>query len=522
MQSKWLASFLICLAFLLHFSCTSVKEMNYLVTEKKHSPDKLKADVNFVYTLLTKGHPGVYWYITKEQLDFKFDSLKQTLNNPLTTKEFYKKIAPLVAEVKCGHTRLILVTKKLNKKEKDSIAKLAKPINQFTYKVINNKLYVNSFNKKITQLKRGDEILAINGISTPEIINNLEKNYASDGYNQTFKVAVLNRAFVNWYTAIYDNRDTLAFKVKNKDTTLSLTFTTIKKEDQRDSSFGKKSIVKLTKDSLLAKKIKAKENLKSRYKGTDEQKKPILDLKFLEKDSSIAYLKVKSFSFPYANFNRFFKESFSAIKNGKTKNLILDLRDNGGGSLTACRNLFSYLVDRNFVYLKEPEINKRYNPYWQGKGINNLFKGVGFALTSSIFLAKEEDKYKLKYRGMKPLPPNKNHYDGKIYVLINGYSFSASALLSSNLQQLKRAIFVGQETGGSFNGCVAGSIPVLELPSSKLKLRMGMYPILPNAHTETVGRGIFPDQEIKNTIEDVIAGKDKELEWVMNDIKTKF
>lgn len=519
MQSKWIFFFLVLLMFSIQFSCTSIKEMNYLVTEKKHNPAELKKDVDFAYMMLTKGHPGVYWYITKEQLAFKFDSLKQTITTPITSREFYKKMAPLIAEVKCGHTRLILVTKILTKREKDSVAKLGKPIHQFGYKVINNKLYVSSFNKKITQAKKGDEILAIAGVPSVEIINNLEKNYASDGYNQTFKAAVLNRAFVNWYTAIYENKDTLDFKIKKKDSVFNLKLTTSKKEEKGDSLGIKKRPVKLSKDSVLAKKNLAKEKLRVRYKGADEFKKPMLDLKFLEKDSSIAYLKIKSFSFPYANFNRFFKESFAAIKSGNTKDLIIDLRDNGGGSLTACRNLFAYLVDKDFVYLTKSEVDKRFNPYLHSKGVLNMLKVVPFQIANTIILQKNKDKYKLNYKGMKPLHPKKNHFDGKVYVLINSYSFSASALLSSNLQQIKRATFVGQETGGGYNGCVAGSIPILSMPNSKLKLRMGLYPVIPNAHTDVKGRGIFPDHEIIPTIEDMISGKDKELEWVLNSIK---
>jgi C-terminal processing protease CtpA/Prc len=46
-----------------------------------------------------------------------------------------------------------------------------------------------------------------------------------------------------------------------------------------------------------------------------------------------------------------------------------------------------------------------------------------------------------------------NAFKGKIYVMINGGSFSASSLISSNLK-LKRVTFVGEETGGAFNGTV--------------------------------------------------------------------
>lgn len=512
--------YLIVLVFSITFSCTSIKKMNYLVDEKKHEPSELIKDVDYSYKVLTKGHPGVYWYIEKKQLDFKFDSLKQSLTVPLTTKEFYKKLAPIVAEIKCGHTRLILVTKKLTKSQKDSIEKLGKPINQFAYKVLNNKLYVNSFNKKLPEIKKGDEIISINDISSNEIISTITKNYASDGYNQTFKTAVLNRAFIGWYNAIYNDKDTLNFKIKRTDSILKLTLTTTtKRELKNDSLFKIKKVVKLSKDSLLAKRKIAKDKLKSRYKGSDENKKPMLDLQFLDQDSSVAYLKVKSFSFPHADFSRFYKESFAAIKQKGTQNLIIDLRDNGGGSLTACRNLFSYLVDKDFVYLKQGMLTHKFNPYLHSKGIKNALLIPSFELADLIRLKKQDGKYNVTFKGLKPLPPNPNHFSGKIYVLINGYSFSAAALLSANLKQLERATFVGEETGGGFNGCVAGYIPILDLPYSKLKLRMGLYPVLPNAHTEVIGRGIFPNQEIINTVEDLISGKDKELDWVLNDLK---
>lgn len=500
-------------------SCTSVKELNYTVTEKKHEPAQLIKDVDFTYQFLKDGHPGLYWYASKTELDNKFDSLKRTITSPLTTKEFFKKLAPVVAQIKCGHTKMLLVTKKLTKKEQDSIKKLGvKPINQLGYKIINNKLYITSFNQSIKELKKGNEIIAINDVPSIEIIEDLKANIASDGYNQTFKTASLNRSFTNWYTAFYDNKDLVDFKIKNeKDSIINLKLNTYKKPVVKDSTAVKKK----TKEELATEKKIARAKQKLNYKGYDEFKNPILDLKFLEKDSSVAYLKVKSFSFPYANFERFFKESFIALKKGQTKDLILDLRDNGGGSLKACRDLFSYLVNKDFVYLQQTAVDHRFNPYVREKGILNMLKVVPFQITNSLLLKKDKDKYKVNYKGTKTLHPNENHYDGKIYVLINGYTFSASALISANLKQINRATFVGQETGGGYNGCVAGIIPIINLPNSKLKLRMGLYPIAPNAHTETIGRGIFPDIEITNTIEDVIAGKDNELDWVLKEIKKK-
>jgi C-terminal processing protease CtpA/Prc len=46
----------------------------------------------------------------------------------------------------------------------------------------------------------------------------------------------------------------------------------------------------------------------------------------------------------------FYKESFRKIDSYKSKTLILDLRDNGGGRLNEI-DLYSYLADSTFVFL---------------------------------------------------------------------------------------------------------------------------------------------------------------------------
>jgi C-terminal processing protease CtpA/Prc len=115
--------------------------------------------------------------------------------------------------------------------------------------------------------------------------------------------------------------------------------------------------------------------------------------------------------------------------------------------------------------------------------------------------------------------PNPNRYKGKVYVLINGGSFSASSLLSSNLKGSGRAVFVGEETGGAYNGCVAGFMPVHKLPHSKLNLKFGIAQIQPFFKTEIIGRGIFPDIEVLPTIEDRLKGIDPEITRVLEDFK---
>ncbi|WP_448636439.1 S41 family peptidase [Pedobacter panaciterrae] len=109
-------------------------------------------------------------------------------------------------------------------------------------------------------------------------------------------------------------------------------------------------------------------------------------------------------------------------------------------------------------------------------------------------------------------------FKGKIYVLINGGSFSASSLLAANMRNLKNVTFVGEETGGSKNVWTAGIIKNMTLPTSKLSLAYGNMPAYFGDITNIDGRGLMPDVSISYTIEDYLANKDLEMDWVLKDI----
>jgi C-terminal processing protease CtpA/Prc len=104
-------------------------------------------------------------------------------------------------------------------------------------------------------------------------------------------------------------------------------------------------------------------------------------------------------------------------------------------------------------------------------------------------------------------------------VLINGGSFSSSSIISSNLKSTQRAFFVGEETGGAYNGTIAVQMPLVQLPNSKVNLRIGLALVSAAGKTNIEGRGIFPDKEILPTLEDRKNNIDPELNWILEDIK---
>jgi C-terminal processing protease CtpA/Prc len=257
-------------------------------------------------------------------------------------------------------------------------------------------------------------------------------------------------------------------------------------------------------------------------------------LKFLTRDSSVVLLTIKDFM--QGNYLKFYSRTFKTIKGANAKTLIIDLRDNGGGRLSDASRLYSYLVDTSFRMTKKFELTSRVSllrnlaaavpkihliPKPAVKVIATLAAFPVNAYFNLRIRKNGANSYLYSPRFSKKVRPQKDNFKGKVYVLINGGSFSASSLLSSNLKGSKRAFFVGEETGGAYNGCVAGILPIHDLPESKLKLRFGIFDIQPDYSSGIEGRGIFPDQEIKPSLSDRLKKVDAELSWVLKDIKGK-
>ena len=82
-------------------SCTSVENYNQTISQPI-PVEKLQEDINYTQHKLEKLYPNLYGYIPKAQLNAKFDSIRLVVNKPMTSKEFYFVISPLIAAVRQG------------------------------------------------------------------------------------------------------------------------------------------------------------------------------------------------------------------------------------------------------------------------------------------------------------------------------------------------------------------------------------------------------------------------------------
>ena len=481
-------------------NCISVKKYNeniyVLRTEKE-----LQKDVDYLHKKLQKLHPNLYWYISKQELDAKFDSLKSTLT-PMTSNEFYAQISPVFASIRQGHNVMNPLVEKLSKEERRIYKNNIVALNQFNYEFFDDKLYIVKNNSTDTSILKGTEVVAINGITPQEIYTKFVHSSTSDGYNETFFPRRFALSFGNLYQIQYGKLllDSALYQLRYNDTVA---------------------------DYQISRKTKEKTaGLTGSLKSAEAEN--IKPLTYLEADSSIALMTIPSFKIKYRSF---YKKSFKQLQTTNTQTLIIDLRNNPGGVASNIKALYTYLTDTSFYFLRKVEVASRtsilqpniFNNRSIGEGVLRAifypFKLIEMGVTAAR-IKQEDGKYYSRF-GSGSVRHNPLYFTGDVYVLINGGSFSASSIIASNLQGAERATFVGEETGGAYNGCVAGKFYNFTLPNSKLKGRFGLMTIQPFYQTDTAGRGIMPDITVLPTLEDRINDIDPELNTILDLVRLK-
>lgn len=190
-------------------------------------------------------------------------------------------------------------------------------------------------------------------------------------------------------------------------------------------------------------------------------------------DKKTAVLAIKSFDpdIILSVFRQDYKHSidsiFTALKNNGITNLVLDLRDNQGGEFEPGRYLLSYLILKPTQYL-------------------------------------------LSGNEAKLIQPDTNAFTGKLYVLVNGGSFSNTAIISATLERDQRAIIIGEETGGN-KYILSGSATEITLPKTWIRAYISTetFRILDGAGN---GRGVMPAYPVIPDIKDILSGKDRAKE----------
>jgi C-terminal processing protease CtpA/Prc len=227
---------------------------------------------------------------------------------------------------------------------------------------------------------------------------------------------------------------------------------------------------------------------------------PPLRLGFLD-DSAVALLRITTFAADEitaagADYAGFLDSAFGRIRAARSADLILDLRGNDGGRDTYGSLLLRHLMRRRFGYYRALEARTDRVSFWPHTNVDSSFNarfGAGLIRTARGTFRLPQARHQ-NLGPQRPVPPV---FAGRVWVLIDGGTFSTAAEFCAVARSLGRATFVGQETGGTYEGNTSGTFVILTLPRSGVRVVIPLvrYALAVEAAPHP-GRGVLPDHAV--------------------------
>ncbi len=450
-------------------------------TAQEIAPTLLRDDFRIMRKALEDAHGGIYRYTSKPEMNRTFDRAYRRIDRPMTDLEFWRLIAPVVARVKCGHT-FLRFPKALQAQFDSTI-----PVFPLEVRVFGGRAYVYQDYFKPGSALEGSELLSINGVPTGKLLKQLETIFTGDGntHVKAWRIGHLGGFNAPLHGLGLKAPFRVAYRTK----------------DGKRHSAGFSGMT-------LAEQSKAWDVRNPKPEQTNA------DLKFLD-DGSIAVLTIRHW-YQYADPERkvtfldFLKNSFAQIRTNQSRNLIIDVRDNDGGLDAPGKQLFAFLWDRPFYYDEKLVINALRFDFYK-------YDPDAVPIRPDIVEQQPDGRFHLvKHPNVGLQQPAEPHFAGKVFVLMNGGSFSTSCEFLATLHYHKRATFIGEEPAGGYYGCTAGRVMHIELPNSKLMLLFGLTTYYQAVSGYKPDRGVLPDFPVRHTISDLIANNDRDMELALS------
>lgn len=436
--------------------------------------EQVLSDHQILVQALSSIHPNQYLFLSEDEMLNAQGEIIRDIEKGLSNDEFHIRIRNFLRKLGCGHS----VAKP--SAEWYSYVKQNSHLLPFKVYLLDGELFIQEAYDRDSLLERGWKILAIDDKKTEDIYRDMLSIQEKDGITNSYSNFRIEGLFTTYYLFLYGQKESYTLTVE-KDNGLveSLTIYAGKR----------KQISKKDEESYLFKSemSNARFFIREEYPGTG-----ILDID----------------RFNTKGYKKFYKDVFREIESRNIEHLILDLRDNGGGYFPNGNNLLKYLLNEKFyMTFNRPKLEGKKPPearlaFWS-KMTNLMF---------SMMPDQDKEDHRRNY-SLSNKAKKKAHFDGRLYVLTNGGTFSLGSYVSTYLKHHSPAFFIGSETGGGEFGSNAVITYHLTLPESGIRVDIPYYYLDHQIERdENFGYGVQVHHEISYTIAEKLGGRDKAFE----------
>ena len=430
------------------------------LSAQEYSKTQVYKDLQFLKQSIESYQPTLDLY--NANFSASADSMLATLDSEMDQFEYFQSLSELIHLAQEGHFAVGQWEDTIHSGFAENRYRYL-PLGVY---IIQDRLFVAYDISDDPRLSKGDEILSINGEAVANIINQLAAQIPSDGNIATYPIRKLEKEF-NWRFYLgYDQPEEFKLEIRKENLRMAVDLRAITREKMVEN----------------AKAVRAKKNSGSRTENAD----PMSRFYEFTITDSIAVLKLKGFSrstIEELNLKaaKFYKDIFEQIAENNTQVLVIDVRGNNGGRLEFVGEILPYITQNQTSQYYRQSIS------WEGK----------------------KRSYKLP-------KPSKLLFEGQIFVLVDGLSFSGGSSIARHLREYGNAIIIGEETGSRYQGFAAGSKEYVYLPNSKMRIGIPRYSVeYPNnLKQDSENRGVLPDIPIERNITDIFSEKDPWMDAV--------
>jgi len=476
------------------------------------SPEKMKEDLEIFKNIRLAANSGLYKYRTKQQIDSIYQWAEEEIENSNTYLDFFNIINQLTDFEGSAHN-----TTTLPKKYKENLKQEKDGYFPYPIKWIDGKWIINYKNDS---LPLGSQIITINNVPIEEIIVELNRYYTTDGLNTTGKRVGLRTHFSRMYRFRYGQKEKFEVTYKRYESESI--------ENRSVESVGYKQYYK---------------NFNQRYSKPYDQiyyedLKDDQKYKYEQINSSTGRLTILTFSMgnekteEHKTYLAFLDSVFYKIKTENVQNLIVDVRYNGGGTDPNDLVTYSFLTQREFQENIEAWIGFKKIPYL--KYIYTKFprfvRPIGVIGYNRSFRREFPEEKDGKYfqdatsDDHKIRKPSKNAFTGNIYLLVNPEVASAASLFAAMAAGNDNTTVIGEETMGAYYGHNGHTPLGYILPQSKIETFFSVVNLeqdVPKKSNQKYNRGIIPDYDVSQSVDDYLNQEDTQMNFVLDLIKNK-
>jgi len=399
---------------------------------------ELLNDADSLYSIINSIHPNMYANINKPEFEYELNMIKRHIKDSMNIIDFYNLIAPLVVRIGDGHTSMFFPRNELNYPH----IKLF-PFAVDIMKDDSSAVVINDYSESGNTIPVGAKIIEINGKKISSITEKMFQ-YTS-GERPFFKAAVLAYTFTPLLYSIY-----------------------------RDSVFVVRYIYQNSDYTKFVRGVSYSQRYKPVSQTTTAYKNYSLSI---DDEKKIAYIDFVSFV-DLKKFRKFLDSAYTVIKEKDIIDIIIDVRQNGGGNSALGDEFFQYISRVPFKQFGKTVVKT------SPRQISS-YKENHIKCSKKVGIKTYEDD------NLIPLRKNKLRHTGNYYLLTSNFTFSSAADFSWAFKYFKMGTVVGEETGGL--AVCFGDVISQYLPNTKMYFGVSYKLFYNYGATDNDIHGTIPD-----------------------------